>query len=180
MSKRFALWNEMCGGIGLFALILLAIYLLSLGNALAGTYRNDSNQSLVATNTDGKTVSVMPNHTIESYQLLDQIDSRWTKTRDDPQLPLGLAYHSVSEASAGNYTVGIYLSAKRIKVVNLGSTDVRLHANSASNPYYWLLRQADANNKSDEITINNDKTISQLVVECTDASGCSVAIWEVP
>ena len=180
MPKRLIVWDKAWAFIYLFMLVFIVSYLLALSTAFAGTYRNDSNQSLVATNTDGVTVSVMPNHTVESYQLLDQIDSRWTKTSDDPQLPLGIAYHSVSEASAGNYTVGIYLDTKRIKAINLGSTDVRLHANSASNPYYWLLRQADANNKSDEITINNDKSINQLIVECTDASGCNVAIWEVP
>jgi len=162
-------------------LSLFIVMLFIVGSSVyAGTYRNNSTSVLTAKTTSGAYKNIYPGEEIESYQLLDQIDSRWTKASDDPQLPLGLAYHSVSEASAGNYTVGIYLDAKRIKVVNLGSTDVRLHANSASNPYYWLLRQADANNKSDEITINNDKSINQIIVECTDASGCNVAIWEVP
>ena len=159
--------------------LLLCVFLCVNGVAIAGTYKNNCGREVIWTE-GGKTKRCFAGEECEAYTLLDQIESCVQKISDEPYFPLSYSFHAVNEASAGNYTVGIYLDARKIKVVNLGSTEVRLHANSASNPYHWLLRQADANNKSDEITINNDNSINQLIVECTDASGCNVAIWEVP
>ena len=161
-------------------LLFLIFFLVLSPLALAGTFRNDCNSSLFCEDMiKNKKVLVKPGGTCQSYVLLDEQDSCWTRTSELPLAPLARDYN-VQTSSNSTEVVPVEVSWSKIRLTNEGDTRVEIHINAASNPYPSILEPKNPDNGRDELIISNNYRIHTLYLRFLSPTGGVVKVEEIP
>ena len=163
-----------------FKIFLLVTLLAMIScSAIAGTYRNISSDVQYWDST-----RVEPGDTVQTYDLLDQINSAvWQQTDPEPYYPLTVFDGLVEAASAETKSLAIDLNTHMVVLNNLSTnTDERVivYLNSESNPFPIILEPATTDNTTDTIQIINDKKIGTIYFEFLGAAGGKVKVQVLP
>ncbi len=154
------------------------------GIAMAGTYKNISTQQQQYTAISGVEKMAQPNEEVQTYDLLDQINSAvWQQTDPEPYYPLTVFDGLVEAASAETKSLAIDLNTHMVVLNNLSTnTDERVivYLNSESNPFPIILEPATTDNTTDTIQIINDKKIGTIYFEFLGAAGGKVKVQVLP